>query len=81
MLNVYTVIGFLTNSVRLSSYDLKISIDGINYRYMYQNAAVSDDVEITYWFENPAQAKYWRLEPIACTANTPFVKCDIIGHL
>ena len=81
MLNVYTVIGFMTNAAILSSYELKVSIDGINYQYMYQNATVSNGADITYWLEKPVHAKYWRLEPTECTGSIPFVKGDIIRHL
>ena len=81
MLNVYTVIGFTSNTNGLTSYDLKLSTDGINYQYMYQNAEVSVNVDIIHWFENPTQAKYWRLEHMVCFTGPPFVQGDIIGHL
>ena len=82
MLNVYTVIGFTSGSSSLVRYDLKVSIDGINYQYIYQNAEVIDNYYITYWFENPAQAKYWRMEPKQCSfGSDPRISCDIIGYL
>ena len=82
MLNVYTVIGFVSGGFSLVTYDLKVSIDGISYQYMYQNADVRDGYYKTYWFENPATAKYWRMELRQCLFRLDVkITCDIIGYL
>ena len=82
MLNIYTVIGFTMEllSNNMEKYDLKISTDGVNYQYIDQNITVNflpGEDYTTYWFENPAQGRYWMME----FPDIRNLKGDIIGYL
>ena len=64
-------------------FDLKVSVDAVNYQYIDQNIAVTyltNEDYTTYWFEDAAEARYWRLEPIEIVGGTrPSLKGDVIG--
>ena len=87
MLNVYTIIGLMmVKPVELYAnvFDLKVSMDGVNYQYVGQsitmNYLVNEDYT-TYWFEHATDARYWRFEPVDYTGSKPAFKGDVIGYI
>ena len=87
MLNVYTIIGLMmVKPVELYAnvFNLKVSMDGVNYHYVGQSITVSylvNEDYTTYWFENATNARYWRFELVDYTGSKPAFKGDVIGYI
>ena len=78
MLDLYTVLGLtLVSPTNVVKYHL-------NYPYIDRNVTVNylaNEDYTTYWYENPAQGRYWMIEPLEYVSSRPQLKGDIIGYL
>ena len=87
LLDVYTIIGLVMTKPRIPKqyvtvFDLKVSVDDVNYQYIDQNivlAYLPNEDYTTYWFEDAAEARYWMVEPIEIFGTRPSLKGDVIG--